>query len=107
MNEENQISVSDKIINSTNSIQHQPSEETVSQLTFLINKLINEDFQALVQLLYRIDVNEEKLKTLLKKNQNIDAAPLIADLIIRRQLQKIATKKHFDERGKSSPDDSW
>ncbi len=32
---------------------------------------------------------------------------LIADLIIERQLQKIATKKHFDEREKSSPDDSW
>ncbi|HEY5407087.1 MAG TPA: hypothetical protein VIJ92_08365 [Ginsengibacter sp.] len=107
MNEENQISLSDKIINTANSIQQQPAEETVSQLTFLVNKLINEDFQALVQLLYRIDVNEEKLKTLLKKNQNVDAAPLIAELIITRQQQKISTKKHFDERRKSSSDDSW
>ena len=107
MNEENQISVSDKILIATNSIQQQPSEETVSQLTFFINKLINEDFQALVQLLYRIDVNEEKLKTLLKKNQNIDAAPLIAELIIRRQLEKIKSKKQFDEREKSDDVDSW
>jgi predicted type IV restriction endonuclease len=107
MDEENQISVSDRIINTVIAIQEKPSEEIISQLTFLINELINKDFNALIQLLYRIDVNEQKLKTLLKQHQDVDTSLLIADLIIERQLQKIATKKYFDERGKSSSDDSW
>ena len=107
MNEENQISVSDRIINTTNAILQKPSEETISQLTFLINDLINDDFQALVQLLYRIDVNEEKLKNLLKQNKNADAALIIAELIISRQLQKIESKKQFKNAKKNDVDDSW
>lgn len=107
MDKENQISVSARLINTADAIKEKPSEETISRLTFLINELINEDFQALVQLLYRIDVNEEKLKNLLKQNENIDAAPLIAELIISRQLQKIESKKQFSQRKKTDAEDSW
>ena len=38
----------------------------------------------MVQLLYRIDVSEGKLKKVLQENPNEDAAGLIADLIIER-----------------------
>lgn len=107
MDEENQIPVSDRIINTANTIKENPSEEIISQLNFLINELINEDFQALVQLLYRIDVNEEQLKNLLKQNGMADAAPLIAELIIRRQLQKIESKKQFGQIKKTDAEDSW
>jgi Tfp pilus assembly protein PilF len=37
-----------------------------------------------VQLLYRIDVAENKLKTILQSNPNEDAAKLIAAVIIER-----------------------
>ena len=37
-----------------------------------------------MQLLYRIDVSEAKLKKVLHENPNEDAAGLIADLIIER-----------------------
>ena len=107
MDEENQISVSDRIINTVIAIKEKPSEETISRLIFLINDLISEDFNALVQLLYRVDVNEKKLRDILKQNENTDAAPLIAELIIRRQLQKIESKKQFDKREKSDDVDSW
>src|ERR1017187_8080967 len=105
MNKETRLPVSDKIINTINSIQQKPSEEIISQLIYFINDLINKDFQALVQLLYRIDVNEKKLKELLKQNENIDAASIIADLIINRQLQKIATKEQFKTKEKTKPND--
>ena len=39
----------------------------------------------MVQLLYRIDVSEAKLKKVLHENPNEDAAHLIADLIIERR----------------------
>ena len=58
-----------------------------------INHLIKKDFSHLVLLLYRIDVNESKLKTLLKENPDNDAGILIARLVIERQLQKIETRR--------------
>ena len=62
-----------------------------------INDLIVHDFQKLVSMLYRIDINEEKLKHLLKENADRDAATIIADLIIERQLQKIKSRELFKQ----------
>jgi len=60
-----------------------------------------------VQLLYRIDVNEARLKQVLKDNPNEDAGKIIAQLIIERQQQKAASKnatrqseKDFNEEEK-------
>ena len=89
-----QISVPDKIIVTTDLIRNKPSEELREQLISLINELIDTDFHALVQLLYRIDVDEKKVKQVLQEHAGSDSASIIADLIIKRQLQKIATKKN-------------
>jgi hypothetical protein len=50
-----------------------------------------------VQLLYRIDVSEAKLKYLLKENPNEDAGTMIAHLIIDRQIQKIKFRKEMSD----------
>lgn len=72
-----------------------------------INHLINADFSKLVQILYRIDVNETKLKRLLKENDTANAADIIAALVVERQLQKITSRResrrdenNFDEAEK-------
>lgn len=107
MNADNQISIPDKIVAATNAISENPRAEIRNQLIALITELINTDFHALVQLLYRIDVDEKKLKLLLKQNEGTDSSSIIADLIIKRQLQKIATKKQFSGKEKPGPEDSW
>ena len=60
-----------------------------------INHLIQKDFEKLVSILYRVDVNENKLKTLLKASAGTDAAVLIADLIIEREWQKVKIRNTF------------
>jgi hypothetical protein len=60
-----------------------------------INELIIHDFPSLVQLLYRIDVSEMKLKELLREQPQEDAGLLIADLLIERQIKKIQTRQSF------------
>ncbi len=55
-----------------------------SDLIAYINDCINHDFNKLVQLLYRIDVSEQKLKTILQSHPNEDAAKLIAAVIVER-----------------------
>ncbi|TWI83200.1 hypothetical protein IQ13_1306 [Lacibacter cauensis] len=75
--------------------------ELEEQLTQHINHLINTDFEKLVYYLYRIDVNETKMKHLLQQQQGENAAQLIARLIIDRQLQKIKSRAEH----KSTPTD--
>lgn len=65
------------------------------RLTDYINHLIINDFSALVNLLYRIDVHESKLKYLLNEHSNEDAASIISALMIERQLEKIKSRATF------------
>lgn len=69
--------------------------ELQENLTVYINDLIQSDFQKLVTLLYTMDVDENKLKSLLKEKQGKDTAVIIAELVIERELQKMETRKQF------------
>ena len=60
-----------------------------------VNHLIKTNFDALVALLYKIDVDENKLKHFLIDAPNEDAGDTIATLIIERQQQKLIYKKQF------------
>jgi hypothetical protein len=78
------------------------------QLKDEITHLIQHDFQKLVSILYRIDVNERKLKYLLQENVGEDAAFIIADLIIERQLEKIKSRRKFSQRDDTiSDEEKW
>ena len=78
------------------SIQESLEEERLIEiLSHKINELIENDFSRLVQLLYSIDVSEQKLKSLLKENPDTDAGRIIALLILERQKQKLQSKEIF------------
>lgn len=70
-------------------------EELREKLSAHINRLIQHNFEQLVNLLYRIDVSEAKIKSLLQIQPGINAGDIIADLIIERQLQKIKSRQQF------------
>jgi hypothetical protein len=73
-----------------------------------INALIKDDFNLLIQILYRIDVNETRLKQVLKDNPNEDAGKIIAALLIERQLQKISTRGQFKRKNDNfSDEEKW
>jgi len=65
-----------------------------------INELIKNDFSKLVQLLYRIDVSEAKLKNILQTHPNEDAGKLIAQVVLERLA---ATKKARESFSTFSP----
>lgn len=77
------------------------------QLSSHINLLIRSDFQKLVSILYRVDVSESKLKQLLKENPDADAANIITELIIERQLQKIRSRQEHRPGENISDDEKW
>jgi hypothetical protein len=77
------------------------------QLTTYISYLIQHDFSQLVTLLYRIDINEKKLKTLLATQPSTDSAALIAQLIIDRQLEKKAWRQAHMPDNNIPEEDRW
>ncbi|KQB98984.1 hypothetical protein [Pedobacter sp. Hv1] len=85
-----------KIINKDFEIDNNLSEEQLRQL--MVNSfayLIEEDFSKLLQILYRADVDQYKLKELLESNADQSSAEVIADAYLSRQKAKIETWKKY------------
>jgi hypothetical protein len=83
-------------------------EELREKLSAHINNLVNHDFEKLVFLLYRIDVDEARMRALLSHKEGEDSPGLIADLIIERQLQKIQSRQHFRQGDKNNDsEEKW
>lgn len=75
--------------------------ELLQKIASSINYLIDNDFSLLISLLYRLDISEKKLKQLLSEPTKTTAGEIIAEMIIKRQLQKVESRKAFK---KNTPD---
>jgi hypothetical protein len=72
-------------------------EEFRKYLAEKLKYLLDEKFDTLVNILYKIDISEKKLSELFS-GENRDFIPVsLADLIIERQLQKIKLRKLYKE----------
>ena len=78
-----------------------------TQLIDAINWLIIHDFEKLVFILYRIDVSEAKIKTLLNKENTNFAAPVIADAILERLAEKKASREKYKQDSPASEEEKW
>lgn len=74
----------------------QDKEQLAAQLQDHVRFLIGHDFERLVQVLYSVDIDEERLRRLLRQQPQTDAAAIITTLIIERQAQKEATRRQFN-----------
>lgn len=72
-----------------------------------INDMLLTDFERLVQLLYRLDISENKLRNVLKENQDRDAGLLIAELMIEREREKIRSRNEFRQTDDISDEERW
>ena len=77
------------------------------QLASYINDLVLNDFDYLVTLLYRIDVDEKKVRILLANDTNAAAGEIIAHLIIERQEQKIRSREQFKPQANIPDEEKW
>lgn len=91
------------------SISSQTGKEDLHRiLTDHINTLLNSGMEKLISLLYRLDINESKIRESLSDNVGQDAAPLIANLIIERQEEKIKSRQQFTRRDQSiDEEEAW
>lgn len=73
-------------------------EDLLALLSMRINELIRTDMQRLISILYRIDVDEKKIRNMLREHKGTDAGLIIAHLVLERQKQKIKTREMFNSR---------
>lgn len=107
MESKNQQSLPDKIISATNLLDEKSKEKIREELIQYVNELINKDLQSLIQLLYRIDVNEKKIRLHLNENADKDSASILAGLIIQRQMEKIESRKKFYKKNEEDEEEKW
>lgn len=88
-------------------IENVSEQEGRIKLSEKINHLILNDFESLIRILYRLDVDEKKLRNILQQNPDKDAGLLIADLIIEREQKKAETRKMFRQENDISEEDRW
>lgn len=67
-------------------------EIILKKLSNYIDELIKKDFASLIQLLYKIDINEKKIKENLANNTTQTESEIIAKMIIEREKEKINTR---------------
>jgi hypothetical protein len=72
-----------------------------------INEYIKTDFSKIVQLLYRIDVSEATIKKTLQAHPDLDAAILLADLIIERLAITKKAREQFSQGNISDEEERW
>jgi hypothetical protein len=61
----------------------------------LIERIIvqmEKNFERFLNTLYRMDIDEEKLNSIIAKGDVADLPEIIADMIIERQLQRVKTQ---------------
>jgi hypothetical protein len=77
------------------------------QLATYINSLLLDDFNGLIYLLYRVDVDEKKLKSILQEQKDRDASLIIADLVLQRMKEKLQSRQSFKTEDGIPEEDKW
>lgn len=82
----------------TGDMQVRTAEEFCRRLEAMIAYLIDHDFEKLLWILYRIDVEEEKAKALLAAHAPGDAPAILSALILQRLQKKEEVRRQFSNR---------
>lgn len=82
-------------------------QDYFQKLAEKIEYLITNDFEGLLFVLYRLDVDENKVKMLISEAKGANPGAVIAKCIIDRLEQKIIWRKKFkQQQGKEDIDES-
>ena len=70
-------------------------DEIRRQIIPLIKKMHSGDKHGFQTLLYRVDVSEKDFQLVLSKSNSTEFYDDVAEMIIRREFQKVLTRKYF------------
>lgn len=76
-------------------------DDLTKKIAEIISYLLDTNFEKLLWILYRVDVDEEKAKKLLSEHLPEAAPMILAELIVQRQIKKEELKQQFKSQVKS------
>lgn len=79
-------------------LTHDPSlsmEDLRRVLRSRIKELLQDDFHALVQLMYRLDIDENRFHSAMSAPGSDERVNTLTDLIIERELQRIEFRRKY------------
>lgn len=83
-------------ISSDLELSNESSNDQFAQLSTYLNELINRDFNAVVQILYRMDVSEAKVRQkLVNPLPEETAGSILAHLLIQREMEKMKWRERY------------
>ena len=71
------------------------AEALREKMIYAFSWLLDNDISRMMNILYRADVDEDRLKSLLISRSQLPSAEVIADEYISRQKQKVQTWKKY------------
>lgn len=77
--------------------------QVLEMIRLRVGELLDRDPELLMSYLYRLDVLEVDLKKVLSKDSELPIAEGFSQLIFKRQMQRVATKRKF----KQDPIEGW
>lgn len=89
--------IKEELENNSLELIKQESEyaKLLNKLTKQISYMISNDFNSLLNALYRIDVDEQKLKFAISEANTNDVAETIAKMVIDRIIKKMEYRKKY------------
>lgn len=89
----NQLEIADQFFNKKS------DKEQYELLAKYLNDIIQFDFTRLLNILYRVDIPEEKLKNALNDNHdNLLSGQIIAQLLLEREEEKIRLRAKYSKK---------
>jgi hypothetical protein len=70
-------------------------EKLIKVLTPVVSNMLDRDFEKLLNICYRIDLGEKKLKYILHESQPENMAQDLATALVKRQIQKIEIRQKY------------
>jgi hypothetical protein len=72
-------------------------EKLIQLLTPIVSKMLDREFEKLLNICYRVDLGENRLKSILHESQPENIAMELATALVKRQIQKIEIRQRYSE----------
>lgn len=73
------------------------TEEIRNKLKDVIDHLLENDFERLLNAIYRLDIDESKFNQVISGVYGNDVSGKLAEIIIEREVRKVETRKRYRE----------
>ncbi len=68
------------------------------RLRVILSNMLDNDFQGLLNAMYRLDIDEAKFKQVITGQEGSDISGILARMIIDREMEKVKTRIRYSQK---------